>query len=670
MIGPVLRKELATLWASPVPYVTGAAFHVALGLLSVDTMQARQQANVEPIVPIVGFLLLVAVPVLTMRVLADERRTGTLDVLLAVPVRPVALVAGKWLAVMVTVVALVAPVTLHVVLLSWWGEPDTGPAVAGALGLLLLAGAAVAVGVAASALTSSQAVAALASSFVLLLGWFLRPSSASVALRTVTARLSLNERLRTFAAGGIDSGDVTFLLAVTVVGLLVAAATVAVLGGRRPRRLAGVGLVALAVVVTVSQWTVDDHRRLLDLTSSDVLTLSEQTRTVIDAVDDRVRITAFVRDDAPGRTEARSLLDRYEDANRRIEARVVDPDDAPGEVRRLGVDPVTGGVALESAGSVDVVPTAIEQDLTLGLARLVRGELPVVCLTSGHGELDPEGSLATGFSRAAGLLRDNGYELRGVDLLAGPVPDACGALLVVGPSSPFGRARERIETHLDDDGRLGVFLEPGFDTGLEGVLAGEGIEVLDGVVVEGDPDSVLSGDPTAPLVRRYSSANPIVRNLAPTFFVTAGGFEVPETEVPGRTVSRLADTSPGSLLVEDPTGDETVATPGPITVAAASETSANRDGRPVRRRVVAVADADVVSNAFVGEAANGRFLVQAVDWLTVDDDLVSVSSNLAAPRPLVLTDARRDYARLLTAVLVPAAFLVAGGLVWAVRRGR
>lgn len=671
MIGAVLRKELVTLWVSPVPYVTGAVLHVALGLLAVDTMQAREQAAFQPLVPIAGFLVLVAVPVLTMRVLADERRSGTLDVLLAVPVRALPLVVGKWLAVWITVLVVLTPLGFHVLLLSWWGDPDTGPVLTGLLGLALLAGAAVAVGVATSSLTSSQAVAALSSSFVLLLGWFLRPSSSSVSLRTVTARLSLNERLRSFAAGGIDSGDVTFLLALLVIGLFVAAAVVTVLGGRRPRRLAAAVLGATAVVIGVVQWNVDDRRRLVDLTEEQALTLSGQTREVLDALDHAVTITAFHRDDAPGRAEAAALLDRYEAANRRIDARVVDPGDVPGEVRRLGIDPTVGGVALESGDTVETVPSAIEQDLTLGLARLVRGELPTVCLARGHGELDPESELATGFSKGAGLLTDNGYELRSVDLLTGGVPDGCAALLVVGPSEHLGRSLDRVDTYLEDtDGRVGVFLEPGFDSGLDGVLGDHGIEVLDGIVVEGDPESVFAGDPTAPLVRRYSSASPVVRNLAPTFFVTVGGLEVIDEDVPGRTVARLADTSPGSLLVEDVTAAETEGTPGPITVAAASETSANRGGRPVRRRVVAVADTDVVSNAFVGEAANGRLLVQLTDWLTVDDDLVSVTANLAAPRPLVLTEARRDYARLLTAGLVPAAHLLAGAMVWALRRRR
>ncbi len=133
-------------------------------------------------------------------------------------------------------------------------------------------------------------------------------------------------------------------------------------------------------------------------------------------------------------------------------------------------------------------------------------------------------------------------------------------------------------------------------------------------------------------------------------------------------MNRLADTGASSLLIEDPHADAGSARPGPITVMAAADDSQNIDGVVHRQRLVLVADADFASNAFVGEAGNARLLVQAVDWLTVDDALVSISSNLTEPRPLVLTDARRSYALALTAGIIPGLALVAGAFVWALRR--
>jgi len=226
----VLGKDLAVLWASPIPYVGGAALQAVLGVLVVDQLQARSQAVLQPLFPIAGLLLLLLVPLLTMRSFAEEARTGTLDLLLAVPVAARPLVVGKWLAAWLTALVLLAPALLLAGLVALWGDPDFGPLLTGFLGLALLAGAVAALGTLTSALTSSQSVAATASAFVAIALWF--GGGVGGEARTVLARASLSERLRLFASGAIDTGDVAFFGCLAI-GCLVAAA--AVLDARRLR---------------------------------------------------------------------------------------------------------------------------------------------------------------------------------------------------------------------------------------------------------------------------------------------------------------------------------------------------------------------------------------------------------------------------------------------------
>jgi ABC-type uncharacterized transport system involved in gliding motility auxiliary subunit len=85
---------------------------------------------------------------------------------------------------------------------------------------------------------------------------------------------------------------------------------------------------------------------------------------------------------------------------------------------------------------------------------------------------------------------------------------------------------------------------------------------------------------------------------------------------------------------------------------------------------VLVGDVDFATDAFVDEAANGQLLVRAVDWVTEEESAVTVSANIGRVRPLVLTEGRLRYLRLLSSGIVPGLFLVLGALVWAVRRGR
>jgi ABC-2 type transport system permease protein len=224
ILSAVIRKELVSLWTSPLPWVTGAAFQAVLGLLMVDQLALRQQAVVQPLFPIAGLLLVVTVPVLTMRAFAEESRTGSLDLLLLAPVAPAPLVIAKWLAAWVSTLAIVLPALVYAWLAALWGDPDLGPVVAGFAGLALLVAALTAVGVLASSTTASPPVAALGAVMAGLVLWF-AGSATGGAGTGLLATISFSERIRTFAAGAIDTGDVAFLVAV-VAGSLVAAGTV------------------------------------------------------------------------------------------------------------------------------------------------------------------------------------------------------------------------------------------------------------------------------------------------------------------------------------------------------------------------------------------------------------------------------------------------------------
>jgi hypothetical protein len=89
-----------------------------------------------------------------------------------------------------------------------------------------------------------------------------------------------------------------------------------------------------------------------------------------------------------------------------------------------------------------------------------------------------------------------------------------------------------------------------------------------------------------------------------------------------------------------------------------------------RTRVLAWGDVDFATNAFLNDGSNAALFVQAIDWLTQPEDLVTAVPNFPAVRELELTQARSRYILFLMAIVVPALFLIAGGIVWALRRSR
>lgn len=441
-------------------------------------------------------------------------------------------------------------------------------------------------------------------------------------------------------------------------------------------------LAALAAVLVGlniwAQWTVVAW----DLTARGSSSLSEETRRVLDELDRPIRITAFFGRDDVGRVEAATLLARYRRVNRLISWDILDPRTHPGEVDRLGV--IQRGQAavetLEGPEQVEIAQFAIEVDLTSAIARIVRETDAGVCFTTGHGERSPEDPSSEGLGRAAELLRSNGYRTRALDLLAEPrVPEGCDAVVVAAPrESLSSEAVEALVSYLRDAGKAVVLGDPRSGVDLSPLIEEWSLEFVDGRVVERDPASRLPDDPTSPIVRRYDPANPAVRGLAPTFFPGAQAVVAdPEHGDPGLSVAAVAVTSDGAYLDVDRDGtfDPSEDREGPVGVVAAADDSEVRGARSEspeihRTRILAVGDVDFATNRYLGEAANGRLVLQTVDWLTQAEPLVGAVPNFPEIRELELTEARSRYLLFLTAGAVPGLFLLAGGFVWVVRRGR
>ena len=163
-------------------------------------------------------LLIVLVPLLTMRLFAEERKLGTLELLWTYPVRDVEIIAGKFVACLAVVTAMIAATVLHPMMVSRFYPVAIGPLVAGYLGLWLIAAAFVACGLAVSALTESQLVAGAATYGILLFFWVVTWNEAAV--NDVTRRLlvpfSLFDRFHPFTRGAVDTQNVTYLVLFTL----------------------------------------------------------------------------------------------------------------------------------------------------------------------------------------------------------------------------------------------------------------------------------------------------------------------------------------------------------------------------------------------------------------------------------------------------------------------
>ncbi len=155
----IANKETRTYFASPMAYVVSAAFLAITGFFFVASVSdAFSEASIRGFLAGAVFFMIFMSPAITMRLLAEEQKIGTLELLLTSPVREYEIVLGKFLAAFITVLAMLVLSLYFVILLFVYGIPDVGPILTGYLGLVLYASATLAIGLFASALSPNQIV--------------------------------------------------------------------------------------------------------------------------------------------------------------------------------------------------------------------------------------------------------------------------------------------------------------------------------------------------------------------------------------------------------------------------------------------------------------------------------------------------------------------------------
>ena len=220
----IARRELLAYFISPIAYMVSAVFLLIAGYLFSLILIQSQQATMEGLFFNIMVVLIFVVPLLTMRLLADEQKTGTIEILLTAPVRDWEVVLGKYLAAMGMFGVMLA-CTLYFPFILWWvgGTPDWGPILTGYLGLILLTSAMMAIGTLTSAVTENQIVAAVLGFGILLLLWLIDAAgNIATGSASVLTYLSLPTHYNDFARGAINLEDVVYYLSVTIAALFIA----------------------------------------------------------------------------------------------------------------------------------------------------------------------------------------------------------------------------------------------------------------------------------------------------------------------------------------------------------------------------------------------------------------------------------------------------------------
>jgi ABC-2 type transport system permease protein len=217
----LVAKEVRTLFSSPIAYAVIAVFIVLSGYTFTITLFVSKQATLVHIFFQAAVQLILLVPLITMRQFAEERRSGTLELLLTSPAREIDIVVAKFIASMVVVLAMTSLTLIYATVLAVYGQPDWGPIYSGYLGLVLFGAALLSIGLMISALTANQIVAAVVSLGLFGLLWAIDTLASLLPqpFENWLLGLSLLAHFTPFAVGAMYVSDFGFFLSVVLLGL-------------------------------------------------------------------------------------------------------------------------------------------------------------------------------------------------------------------------------------------------------------------------------------------------------------------------------------------------------------------------------------------------------------------------------------------------------------------
>lgn len=213
-IPAIALREINSYFVSPIAYIVIAAFLAGSGYFFSLILFYTREASMRFLFGNIAVILLLLAPLLTMRLLAEEQKSGTIELLLTNPVRDSEVVLGKFLAGLTFLGVMIGLTLYFPFLLFVFGSPDPGPIISGYLGLLLLGSTLLSIGLLASSLTANQIVAAVVSFVLALILWAVDGASGLLGspLGDIVAYASLSAHFDDLARGVVDSSHLVFYI--------------------------------------------------------------------------------------------------------------------------------------------------------------------------------------------------------------------------------------------------------------------------------------------------------------------------------------------------------------------------------------------------------------------------------------------------------------------------
>jgi ABC-type uncharacterized transport system involved in gliding motility auxiliary subunit len=437
-------------------------------------------------------------------------------------------------------------------------------------------------------------------------------------------------------------------------------------------------LVVIAIVV-VANMLASRYNKSFDTTSNKRYSLSDQTKKIVGGLTQNASITYF--NQSTRFQQGKDLLDEYANLSPKVHVEYVDPDKSPQLARAAGIRDF-GTAVVQIGDKKETAKSMTEEGITGAFIRDLKGTTRTVCFVAGSGEHAIDDTEREGLSQFKDLLAKDEYQSRSIDLLQkAEVPADCTTLVVAGPTHDYQQPQvDAIKSYVENGGRGFFMLDPPIQFGRSEIAANDaltnllqswGVTLDKDMILDLNPVGQLAGlGPQVALVTTYAS-QPIVAQMrgSAVGFPLSRSMEIKSTDK--TSVEKLFDSSSSSLATPNLSSPEvSVADPknrkGPLTIAAAGTYNTGKQNS--QGRFVVTGSSSWAANRFLGFNGNGDLALNAVNWLSSDEDLISIRPKPPEDRRITMTRAQLVLVRATSQFVLPLLVVIAGTLVWWKRR--
>ena len=417
-----------------------------------------------------------------------------------------------------------------------------------------------------------------------------------------------------------------------------------------------------------------------DLTANKSFTLADQTIKVLKDLKEPVNAIAFYGPE--NRQAAQDELRLYAAQTDKFTYQFIDPLAEPQIAQQYKVIQPDGTIVLVRGSRHENVFGTDESALTNGLLKVAQDTQPAIYFTTGHGEHSPNDTGQNGMSAIKPILEAVNFKIDVLDLklITDTLPSDISALIIAGPRQPFNDQEvKHVKDYLDKNGRVLLMIDPDTQTGLDSFLQGVGLQSRNDVVI--DPQFGLQGRPQI-IVINNPNTHAITQDLTgfSTIIPTARSIAKTDTPPSGYTLTSLFSTSDlswgetdlATLKAGKPVQfDQGTDAKGPLDLGYAVEGSGDK---PARMAVIgnstfaANSTLNGIITGGIQNSGNVQLFINSIQWLASQENLIALPPKALGGSPLFLTSEQSLFVQVTSSLLLPAAMLLIGALVWWRRR--